>query len=88
MCFAPDASITSRSNPKGDTARRRHLRECGHEIFIHRITFAVDTLLLRHRQIETHALLRDVGEFTNSVAKFDAAGIKLAPLGNLVVAWL
>ena len=59
-----------------------HVRQAVEEIFVDGIAFPIELLLQRHIRLEAAALLGGVGEFAEGVGEFDAAGVKLEPLGD------
>ena len=80
MRAAPVASITSRSKPERDAARRRHLRERVEKVAVDRILLAIAPLPLRHRLLEAPPLLLRVGQLGEAVGELDAADVKLEAL--------
>ena len=79
---APVASITRRSKPSAMPLASGICGERGQKILVDRIAFAIDPHLLRHLDLEAAALLGRVRQFAEGVREFDAAGIKLEPLGH------
>jgi len=71
-----------------DAARSRHLGERGQKILVHRITLAMDALLLTHSRFKARALLGHIGEFAERIGQFHPAGIELEALRHLGAAGL
>src|SRR5882724_307696 len=63
-----------------DAATGWHGGKCGKKVFVDRVLLAIAALPLRHRVLETAALLGRVGDLGKAVSEFDAASIELETL--------
>ena len=75
-----DQAVKAKSNPAG----RRHVRKRGEKVFIDRISFRIDAVLFRHCVGKPGPLLRGIGQFGKGIGEFDAAGVELEALSDLV----